>query len=343
MGTSWATCRGSRRDGCHGPTTGSPPRSPAVGWCCTVFSTCSSVSRNRARRRCARSACPPAGPWRGSGGRCTISPCSRRCAAAFPRSGWPCWNRPRAAAKSKTCVRSTCGPLRPTSLRGSPATPPPMRDRLTAELVAPVPDVDIGSWHAALAGAKSRLADLAVRRAGTGPFRVTDHDVRTALRCDGGEIRPTSPSPGPAARRRRALGVAAVRLLVAGRARSPVDAVEARLDKSSRSVRDGSSCASPLDRWLAGLSRGGRAGVAAEAVTWATRLWCALDWSAFSAAPVIGRDRWWDSPHSALLALRGRADVRTERSHLVVLSGPRRQLGARRTRSRDPRRVPARP
>ena len=40
--------------------------------------------------------------------------------------------------------------------------------------------------------------------------------------------------------------------------------------------------------------------------------------------PVIGRDRWWDSPHSALLALRGRADVRTDRANLVVLSGPRR-------------------
>ena len=198
-----------------------------------------------------------------------------------------------------------------------------MIDRLTGELVAPLRGVDTGSWQAALAEAKSTLADLAVRRAGTGPFRVTDHDVRAALCGDAGD-----PSDEPFAwstrTARRALGLAAVRLLVAGRARSPVDAVEARLDESSRWVRDGSSCASQLDRWLAGLPRSGRAAVGAEAVTWATRLWCALDWSAFSSAPVIGRDRWWDSPHSALLALRGRADVRTERSHLVVLSGPRR-------------------
>ena len=59
-------------------------------------------------------------------------------------------------------------------------------------------------------------------------------------------------------------------------------------------------------------------------MTWATRLWCALDWTAFAQTPVIGRDHWWDSPHSALLALRGRADVRTGSAHLVVLSGPRR-------------------
>ncbi len=89
-------------------------------------------------------------------------------------------------------------------------------------------------------------------------------------------------------------------------------------------MRDGSPWVSPLDRWLAGLPPAGRAAVAAQAVTWATRLWCALDWAAFPSPPVIGRDRWWDSPHSALLALRGRADVRTERAHLVVLSGPRR-------------------
>ncbi len=198
-----------------------------------------------------------------------------------------------------------------------------MIERLTQEMVAPVPIVDLASWHAALADAKSMLADLAVRRAGTGPFRVTDHDVRAALsgRDGDGFDEPFAWSTRTA---RRGLGLAAVRLLVAGRARSPVEAVEARLDESSRWVRDGSSCASRLDRWLAGLPRSGRAAVGVEAVTWATRLWCALDWSTFTPAPVIGRDRWWDSPHSALLALRGRADVRTERSHLVVLSGPRR-------------------
>ncbi len=94
--------------------------------------------------------------------------------------------------------------------------------------------------------------------------------------------------------------------------------------ESAHWVHDGSACASQLDRWVAGLTDAGRAAVEAEAVTWATRLWCALDWAAFDTPPVIGRDRWWDSPHSALLALRGRAEVRTPGAHLVVLSGPRR-------------------
>jgi hypothetical protein len=199
-----------------------------------------------------------------------------------------------------------------------------MIDRLTGELVAPVPPVDAASWLAALADAKSVLANLAVRRGATGPFRVTDHDVRAALCGEAGDRVDQEPFAWSARTARRALGLAAVRLLVAGRARSPADGVQARLAESSLWVREGCSSASQLDRWLAGLSSAARGAVGADAVTWATRLWCAIDWSAFSTRPVLGRDRWWDSPHSALLALRGRADVRTPLSHLVVLTGPRR-------------------
>jgi hypothetical protein len=100
--------------------------------------------------------------------------------------------------------------------------------------------------------------------------------------------------------------------------------VSARVADADRGVREGSRTASQLDRWLASLPAAGRSAVVAEAVTWATRLWCALDWPALGVAPVVGRDQWWDSPHSALLALRGRADIRTGVAHLVVLSGPRR-------------------
>jgi hypothetical protein len=196
-------------------------------------------------------------------------------------------------------------------------------DRLTDLLVAPVPPVDAASWRAALDEAKGMLARLAVRRAGAGPFRVTDHDVRSALHGDATD-RAAPPFAWSARTARRALGLAAVRLLLAGGVRSPVEAVSARLDESARWVHDGNPCASQLDRWVAGLAPAGRTAVAAAAVTWATRLWCAVDWAALGSPPAIGRDRWWDSPHSALLALRGRAEVRTDVANLVVLSGPRR-------------------
>ena len=191
-------------------------------------------------------------------------------------------------------------------------------------LTAPVPTVDATSWRAALEEATSKLAGLAVRRAGTVRFRVTDHEVRTAFGNPPAEAADAEPFAWSARNARRSIGVAAVRLLAAGGARSPLEAVRFRMADASRWVREGSSCASPLDRWVAGLPPAGRAAVGAEAVTWATRLWCAVDWSAFASVPVIGRDHWWDSPHSALLALRGRADVRTAQAHLVVLSGPRR-------------------
>ncbi len=200
-----------------------------------------------------------------------------------------------------------------------------MADRLTDVLVAPVTAVDPSSWDAALEEAKGILAGLAVRRAGAGPFRVTGHEIRAALSSDATDLAGQRPFAWSARTARRALGLAAVRQLVAGDARSPVEAVRARLEESCRWARDGSPCASQLDRWVAGLPPAGRVAVGAEAVTWATRLWCALDWSALGSAPVIGRDRWWDSPHSALLALRGRAEVRTDRADLVVLSGPRRE------------------
>ncbi len=199
-----------------------------------------------------------------------------------------------------------------------------MADRLMDALVAPVPAVDATTWRAALEEAKSKLAGLAVRRAGAVRFRVTDHEVRTAFAGDAGDPAHAEPFAWSARNARRSIGVAAVRTLLAGGARSPLEAVRYRLAESSRLLRDGSAAVSQLDRWIDGLPPAGRAAVGAEAVTWATRLWCALDWSAFAAPPAVGRDHWWDSPHSALLALRGRADVRTAHAHLVVLSGPRR-------------------
>jgi hypothetical protein len=199
-----------------------------------------------------------------------------------------------------------------------------MDNRLMDAVLEPVVAVHPASWHSALDEAKAKLAGLAVRRAGAARFRVTDHEVRTAFATDGADPGHDDPFAWTARTARRSVGVAAVRLLAAGTTRSPLEAVRSRLAESSRWVRDGSSSATQLDRWVDGLTPAGRAAVGAEAVTWATRLWCALDWSSFAEPPVVGRDHWWDSPHSALLALRGRADVRTETAHLVVLSGPRR-------------------
>jgi hypothetical protein len=206
---------------------------------------------------------------------------------------------------------------------------------LTRHLLAPLA-IPTAEHRTAMSEAVARipqeLAELAVPPAGGGSRRLTDHDVRTALAP--ADHRATStPFAWSARTARRALGLAAVRSLVTGEARSPAEGVRATVAESIRLGRQGDRLASAVDRWLAGLPAGGVAAVQAEAVTWATRLWCALDWSAFDEPPVIGRDRWWDSPHSSLLALRSRAEVRSltvdatgvpHSVHLVVLGGPRR-------------------
>jgi hypothetical protein len=198
-----------------------------------------------------------------------------------------------------------------------------MADPLTGALLAAVPDQPAEPWRSALEDTRRSLAVLAARRRAGGPCRITDHEVRVAL--SGAPPRPARVRPFAWSARtaRRTLGLSAVRALASGRASTPVEAVRTRVAEASKLVREGTAGASSLDRWLASLSPAGRAAAGAEAVTWATRLWCALDWGQFEAA-VIGRDNWWDSPHSSLLALRSRAEVRTAGADLVVLAGPRR-------------------
>ncbi len=86
-------------------------------------------------------------------------------------------------------------------------------------LVGPVPAVDPVLWGRALDEAKAKLAGLAVRRAGTARFRVTDHEVRTAFsgHDDGDDPGHADAFAWTARTARRSIGVAAVRLLVGGR------------------------------------------------------------------------------------------------------------------------------
>ena len=199
-----------------------------------------------------------------------------------------------------------------------------MADRLMHALVAPVPAVDAPSWQAALEDAKSKLAGLAVRRAGAVRFRVTDHEVRTAFGGDAGDPAHAEPFAWSARTARRSIGVAAVRLLLGGGGALPARGRAVPAGGVLTLVRDGSSSVSQLDRWVDGLPPAGRAAVGAEAVTWATRLWCALDWSAVPCTagrrprPLVGQP-----PFRVARPARPRRRAHGH-AHLVVLSGPRR-------------------
>jgi hypothetical protein len=196
--------------------------------------------------------------------------------------------------------------------------------RITEALVAPAAAVSEVAWRVAVDGTPRVLAGLAAAASGGKPMRLTAHDVRVALGRPGGEADDPAPFAWSTRTAQRSLGLAAVESLLFGTSRSPVDAVREVVADAVRRGGGGTQPPSRLDRWLAGLPPAGRAAVGAAAVTWATRLWCAVDWDALPTPLVIGRDHWWHSPDSALLALRSRAEVRCGSAHLVVLTGERR-------------------
>jgi hypothetical protein len=208
--------------------------------------------------------------------------------------------------------------------------------RLTSCMLDPSVAIDVDAARRAADPIAAELTALASHAAGTAGaargqrrrgqlIRLTGHDVRVALGGDSGSaIGSTGPFMWSMANSRRALGLIAIRALLDGRVRSPEDGVRGAVAGSIRSVRTEQRGVSSMDRWLAGLPVAARAAVGAEAITWATRLWCALDWDAFETRPVIGRDHWWDSAAPSALALRSRAEVRTARAHLVLLGGMRR-------------------
>jgi hypothetical protein len=114
---------------------------------------------------------------------------------------------------------------------------------------------------------------------------------------------------------RRAVGLSAVARCVRRRSPGPAPAVA---DVLADALADALSAGEPAGArppwwaaWYAGLSGGARAVVEAEAVTWATQLWTAIEWERLERPVVIGgNDDWWDCPRARRLTLRGHADVR---------------------------------
>jgi hypothetical protein len=208
-----------------------------------------------------------------------------------------------------------------------PAAPPPPvavsptvlpRARaLTDALLAPAgPVVDEQCAHEL----RSRVAAAVAGHLPRGAGRRTVNAY--ALRRVRGS-HPPSDSPFRWAPRtaRRALGLAAVRACVAGDGRTPVEAVRRAVDEEVAVAERGAAGPRAVGTWLASLPAGGRAMVAAEAVTWATALFGALEWDRLGLrARIGGPDRWWDAPGGWGLTLQGRAEVRTESDgHPVLL------------------------
>jgi hypothetical protein len=191
----------------------------------------------------------------------------------------------------------------------------PRARSLTGALLAPAPPplsaADLAALAERLAGDLTALvADLpAGERLRLDAYRFAlarEHPERCTA-ADG----PFVPSPAIC---RRAIGLRAVERCVRRRSPSPAVAVGEVLAAGTEDVADsdGSGNRAPWwASWYVGLTSGGRAMVEADAVTWATQLWTALEWHGQGQAPMVGGgDDWWDCPGTRVLTLHGRADVR---------------------------------
>jgi len=199
-----------------------------------------------------------------------------------------------------------------------------LTDALTAPATAVVPAEALALLQAEVARDLAAVVDDLPEgeRLRFDAFRFAlarEHPERVG--ADGG---PFVPSP---VRCRRAVGLNAVARCLRGGSPTPATAVAEVL---AAGVEDATDAVDPTVRppwwagWYGSLSAGGRAMVEAEAVTWATQLWTALEWEQLGPTTVGGGDDWWDCPRSRHLTLRGQADVRVRaggRPVLLVVGG----------------------
>ena len=114
---------------------------------------------------------------------------------------------------------------------------------------------------------------------------------------------------------RRSLGLAAVQACVEGRFRAPSVAVGPVADDAVDQWRRTGWRTFHWEPWFAGLGAGARAAVLAEAVTWASALWVAFDWDdAGPRARFGGADDLWRCPGNSGIRLKGRCEIRLDRS-----------------------------
>ena len=179
---------------------------------------------------------------------------------------------------------------------------------MLAPLTPPPEPSELRRLHAELGG---QLAALAEPLTAAGPWRL---DGRRLLLGLSGAAPGFAADrwPGPSARRcRRAIGLAAVQRCWRRQQPHPAAAVASVLADAVTDLA-GAAPAPWWAPWYAGLTSGGRAEVQAQAVTWATALWSAVQWSTLPRATTVGgRGSWWSCPADRRIVLHGRSDMRT--------------------------------
>ena len=225
---------------------------PEAGLCSMAYSTYSWACRRPALPRSARSGCRPEDPWARERRSLHYLVAARDAAIGTPPF--------RVALFESATGRYGVEDIREEHLRAMAAHIAAWLAHGEAVhglisrrmLLRRRQAVEPSCWHAALADARSMLADLAVRRAGTGPFRITEHEVRVALSHEGSDDESDVPFAWTARTARRALGLAAIRLLARRRV-----ALAARSGPGPDIVSRPAGCTRERVRLAAGSLAGG--------------------------------------------------------------------------------------
>jgi hypothetical protein len=110
---------------------------------------------------------------------------------------------------------------------------------------------------------------------------------------------------------RRSLGLAAIESCLQHRHATPAEAVGVVADEAVANWARTGWRTFHWEPWFGGLPAGGRSVVLAEAATWATALWSALDWNQFPSVPVAGGpDDQWICTAARTVRLKGRCELR---------------------------------
>ncbi len=110
---------------------------------------------------------------------------------------------------------------------------------------------------------------------------------------------------------RRSLGLAAVDACLAGRFRTPVEAVAPVAAEAVERWEQSGWRTHHWEPWFAGLPDAARAVVLAEAVTWAASLWTSIRWADLPGPVRTGAaDDRWCPPAPRRVCLRGRSELR---------------------------------
>jgi len=152
------------------------------------------------------------------------------------------------------------------------------------------------------------LRDLHRSMPGTSPFRIDSYRLQLALRSPQQlSSLDCSFSPSPASCR-RAIGTEAVSLCVREPGVSPAQAVAEVLNSTIAYPDDAER--SWWREWFLRIPPGARAVVQSEAVTWATQLFGALEWSRLQPNVRVGNDFRWECPGARGVTVHAKIDVR---------------------------------